>query len=111
MHSIKSGALEIVVNESTLPLASPSVARTIAGLSPGEVEKLLKHSYRNCNNAPPANFELMGIVKRQKPTDACPTITSEVGKPTQAYLFRLVAVEVANAPEPIGLNDSVAEEE
>jgi hypothetical protein len=110
MHSLKAGALEIVVNESTLPLVPPTVARAIAGLSPGDVEKLLKHSYENCRKkAPPASFEQLGILKVQ--SKSCLTITDDIGRPTRAYLFRLVAVEVANAPEPMDLNDSLNEEE
>jgi len=109
MHSLKAGSLEIVVNEATLPLVPPIVARAIAGLSPGEVEKLLKHSYEDCKRQPPPSFELMGIVKKQ--SKLCATITDDIGKPTRAYLFRLVAVEVASAPEPIDPTDRLVGEE
>lgn len=101
LHRLKVGALELETNELRLPAAPADVAKALSELSATDIEKLLKHGYKDCNSKhiPSRQMEEVGIV-HQEPGAKCATLDPRLGLHTRNYLFKLVAAEVGRSFEP-----------
>jgi hypothetical protein len=95
------GALELETNELRLPPAPQDVAKALSELSGADIERLLKHGYKDCNSKhiPSHHMEEVGIVRRE-PGAQCATLDPKLGWHTRNYLFKLVAAEVGKPFEP-----------